>query len=348
MTLPPSWSDLGYGKVGSGTPGSPSHVTVARQLAALFRDRVQYEVKDDSTGIWIRDPYRIQGRALLDAVQVEFVIDGANSTAAASYAAASAVAASEYGNFGGSTATPLATLRTTYQSFETNPRSVKGVYDLTYAVSSCSSSDLATFLQHDVSPAFFRAFPSGRIVLLSTNYEFERRQGAVRGGYTLAQYDITALGTVPDLLALHDWQMLTPFVQLRNALDLGVLALFPMLPYFNATRPGITVVFVPGELVEQIQPDFPAGWLDIYRSRWDFAREPIGGAPYVTAAGLSQPYAVHRRYLQVGGYESDTIVTWLRWLITKFNQFVLPGTDPTTFDRGGWPNSDRSISGISA
>ena len=335
MTVTASWADLGYGKVGFGTPGSPNDATLARQLADLFRERVQYEVKDDSSGIWMRDPFRIQGRALRDAVQIEAVIDGASSTAVASYAAAEAVAVSEYGGIGQAKAIPLATLRGSYQSFETNPRSVKGIYDLTFAVSSCSSSDLATFLQDDVSPAFFRAFPSGRIVLLSTNYEFERRQGAVRGGYTLAQYDVTALGTVPDLLALRDWQMLAPFMQLRNALDLGALALFPMLLYFNATRPGITVVFVPGELVEQMQPDFPAGWLDIYRSRWDFAREPIAGVPYLTAVGLSQPYAVQRRYLQVGGYESDTVVTWLRWLITKFNDFLLPGTDPTTFDGAG-------------
>jgi hypothetical protein len=257
------------------------------------------------------------------------VIDAAQSTLPASYSAVDTLAASPYAHIPMSPA-PLAMLRESYGSFKSNPRSAKGAYDLLYAVSSCSINELSDFLRNDVSPTFFQAFPAGRIVLLSTSYEYERRQGALRGGYTLSQYDITGLGLVPDLKALANWQMLTPFIQLRTVLDLGILALFPVLPYFSASRAGLTVIFVPGELIEQTQPDFPTSWLDIYRSRWDFARGPVA-ASNVNAAGLTQSYAVQRRFLQAGGYASDDVVDWLRWLIARLNELLLSSTDPTSF-----------------
>jgi len=330
MLVLSSWADLGYGKVGPRNAGNQQEMGVARQIATTFAQRVNFEMKDDSTGVWIRDPGRVKTLTVPDAVRVEAVIDAAQSTSTASYTAARALATSPYANIPTSSAPSLAMLRKSYGSFTANPRSAKGAYNLVCAVRSCSINELSDFLRNDVSPTFFQAFPAGRIVLLSTSYEYERRQGAVRGGYTLSQYDITALGQVPDLKALANWQMLTPFVQLRTVLDLGILALFPVVPYFSASRAGLTVIFVPGELIEQTQPDFPTSWLDIYRSRWDFAREPVA-ALNVTAAGLTQPYAVQRRFLQVGGYAPDDVVDWLRWLIARLNELLLSSTDPTSF-----------------
>ncbi len=125
-------------------------------------------------------------------------------------------------------------------------------------------------------------------------------------------------------------------MQLRTILDLGVLALYPMVPYFSATRMGFVVVFVPGELVEQKQPDFPASWLDLYRSRWDFTKGRTRTASMnVTATGLTQPYSVHRRFLQVGGYAADDVVNWLCWLVAQTNELLLSSTDPTSFQRNG-------------
>jgi hypothetical protein len=45
-----------------------------------------------------------------------------------------------------------------------------------------------------VGPEFFGQFPNGQILLITINYEYERRQGMVRGGYTLAQYDFQKTG----------------------------------------------------------------------------------------------------------------------------------------------------------
>jgi hypothetical protein len=64
------------------------------------------------------------------------------------------------------------------------------------------------------------------------SYEYERRQGAVRGGYTIAQYGLSQLGNIQGLSALTDWQVLSPLSQLRAVLDLGALALFPTVPFF--------------------------------------------------------------------------------------------------------------------
>ncbi len=333
MVVLSSWADLGYGKVGPRNAGNPQETVSARLIATTFAQRVNFEMKDDTSGVWIRDPGRVKTLTVPDAARIEAVIDAAQSTLPASYSAAAALAASPYPQVPTSPPPSLAMLREKCGNFEANPRSAKGTYDLVYAVSSCSINELSDFLRNDVSHTFFQAFPVGRIVLLSTSYEYERRQGALRGGYTLSQYDIAGLGQVPDpnwLKALSDWQLFTLYIQLRSALDLGILALFPVLPYFSASRPGLTVIFVPGELIEQTQPDFPSSWLDIYRSRWDFAREPTA-APNVTAAGLTQPYTVQRRFLQAGGYAPDDVVDWLRWLIARFNELIMSSTDPTSF-----------------
>ncbi|HVC61872.1 MAG TPA: hypothetical protein VND19_16100 [Acetobacteraceae bacterium] len=284
----------------------------------------------------MRDPGRVKGRPMLDAVRMEAVIDAATSTSASAYTAADTAAASAYAQFQIAPVPSVSELRQSYESFRTDPSSAKGAYELAYAVRNCGNKELAAFLRNDVAPAFFHAFPAGRIVFLSTSYEFERRQGAVRGGYTLAQYGTWVPGQVPELSALADWQMLSPFIQLRTILDLGVLALYPMVPYFSATRMGFVVVFVPGELVEQKQPDFPASWLDVYRSRWDFTKGRTSTASLnVRAAGLSQPYSVHRRFLQVGGYAADDVVNWVLWLVAQSNELLLSSTDPTSFQRNG-------------
>ena len=110
-----------------------------------------------------------------------------------------------------------------------------------------------------------------------------------------------------------------------------------MLPYFSATRLGLTIVFVPGEMIELTQPDFPSSWLDIYRSRWDFTRElSQNSLPDVTAVGLTQPYKVQRRFLQSFEQRPDDIVNWISWLIDRFNELMLSSTDPTAFSRDGY------------
>ena len=141
MLVLSSWADLGYGKVGPRNAGNPQETSVARQIATTFAQRVKFEMKDDSTGVWIRDPGRVKTLTVPDAVRVEAVIDAAQSTSSASYAAADALVASPYANIPTSPAPSLAILRESYGSFKANPRSAKGAYDLVYAVTS-SPSDL--------------------------------------------------------------------------------------------------------------------------------------------------------------------------------------------------------------
>ncbi len=186
-----SWADLGFCKVGPRNTRDLKETASARMIAALFKERARFETRDDATGVWIRDPGKVKAQKVSDAVRMAISIDAAQSTLPASYDAADAVAASEFGQFQPSPTLPLSKLRSSYESFESTPRSAKGIYDLVYAVSTCRNEELSAFLRKDVSAAFFRSFPKGRIVLLTTSYEYERRQGAVRGAYTLSQYSIS-------------------------------------------------------------------------------------------------------------------------------------------------------------
>jgi hypothetical protein len=86
-----SWADLGYGKIGPRNDGNPQQTAVAHQIATLFAQRINFETKDDSTGVWIRYPGRVRARTMPDAVRVETLIDVAQSTSS-SYTAARASA----------------------------------------------------------------------------------------------------------------------------------------------------------------------------------------------------------------------------------------------------------------
>jgi len=50
----------------------------------LFAQRVNFETKDDSTGVWMRNPGRVRARTMPDGVRVEAVIDVAQSTSSSS------------------------------------------------------------------------------------------------------------------------------------------------------------------------------------------------------------------------------------------------------------------------
>jgi hypothetical protein len=70
----------------------PEQMAVARQIATLFAQRVNFETKDDSTGVWIRDPGRVWASTMPDDVRVEAVIDVAQSPSSSSYTPARASA----------------------------------------------------------------------------------------------------------------------------------------------------------------------------------------------------------------------------------------------------------------
>ncbi len=85
MVVLSSWADLGYGKIGPRNDGNPQQTAVARQIATLFAQRVNFETKDDSTaGVWIRNPGRLRAHTMPDGVRVAAVIDVAQSTSSSS------------------------------------------------------------------------------------------------------------------------------------------------------------------------------------------------------------------------------------------------------------------------
>jgi len=51
MVVLSSWADLGHGKIGPRNDGNPQQTAVARQIATLFAQRVNFETKDDSTAV---------------------------------------------------------------------------------------------------------------------------------------------------------------------------------------------------------------------------------------------------------------------------------------------------------
>jgi len=312
---------------GSSTPRE-DHAS-ASALARRFQDRAKYGVKIETDAVWMRDPGRVKGSARPAPVSSATYLDIGNFQDAKLYKDVAFVTKTDYGDFNPTEATSL-DLQPKIDAFSAEPKTAKGVYELSLAVSLHRNEGFEAHLRDKIAPAFFQAFPQGRIALVRSPYEYERRQGCVRGGYVAAQYGVESLTDEVNLKTLSRWSILAPNEQIRLTLDLGALAMYPVVPYFPTYRAGLTIVFVPGEKIEQIHPDFPVDWLGVYASRADFTK----GGRRPTAAKVNdqtQSFGGHQRYLQDPKLSVDEICQWLDWLIERCGGHISWNTDPTGY-----------------
>lgn len=322
------WDALGYERVfdaskqaavtGSTLPRDDRASAV--RLARHFEARAGYAVREETDAVWMRDP----GKTTAGAKQPFTVfgdLDAKTYKTSPVYTQIALIKATDYGSLDLPAGSPMDTAAQ-IEGFEASPETASGFYKLSLAVAFHQTEGFEAHLRDRIAPAFFRAFPNGRIRLVGTAYDYERRQGCVRGGFVAAQYGLGAITDLDSLNAMSRWTALAPGNQLRLVLDLGALALYPTVPYVPAYRPGLVVIFVPGQPVAQQHGEFPGDWLDVYGSRADFANQ----------SGTRGPTGrVHRRYVHSASLSTTAALDWTDWLIERAADHVRWSTDPTGY-----------------
>lgn len=326
------WDALGYERVfdtsrQAAVPGSTlprDDRASAVRLARHFEARAGYAVHEETDAVWMRDPGKTKAGAK-PPFTVLGDLDAKTYRTSTLYSRIALIRATDYGSLDLPGGSPMDTTAQ-IEGFEASPGTASGFYKLSLAVAFHQTEGFEAHLRDRVAPAFFRAFPKGRIRLVGTAYDYERRQGCVRAGFVAAQYGVGAITNLDSLNAMSRWTTLAPGDQLRLVLDLGALALYPNVPYVPAYRPGLAVIFVPSEPVAQQHGAFPADWLDVYGSRADFAnRSSVRGSTE----------RVHRRHVHSASLSTTAALDWINWLIERAADHVRWSTDPTGYLEGG-------------
>jgi hypothetical protein len=326
-----TWEDLGYRLLGPSTPGNRDESEMARSISTVIGNMARYQSAEAGSDVWIREHSRQKGHRIPECMKIAMACSS-NDLPTLDMRFLDDLVKSGYRGAHQNIPMDVTQRRDKVNAFEKLPGTARSAYGLSLAFGSCPHGLLRDFIRDDLIPAFFRTYPGGRALFISLNYEFESRNAVLRGGYAFMQLGKTALA-LTKLDALTDWQPLSTLVQPRNILDLGAFAFFPTVQWMPLYRPGLIALLIPDARIEHSPPDFPAGWLDIARSHWDFGREDLGQASVfsVRVSGITGSYAALRRYLHDPGWSVSTIEILVRWLVERYNLLAFHQTDPTEY-----------------
>lgn len=339
--LASNWDALGYARIfdraavqsppagiGAATATSPRNDKASAEgLAGRFKER-GYHTYIDSENVWIRDPGKVKDGGLPAPYTAPTWLDAASYRDPANYEEVRLNAASDYGTYS-ATENGARELQSRINVFRDAPTTAHGAYNLAVATILHRAAGFEDFLRDWIAKAFFGSFPKGRIGIIRMPYIYERRQGAVRGAYVTAQYGLAALNDEISLGAMGKWSTLAPSETLRVGLDLATSAMYPAISFFHTFRPGLALIFVPGEQIDQVFPDFPTDWLALFGSRTDFS-QGMNRASAKSGAGSSHPIAVHRRFLQEPQVTTHEVCAWVDWIVGRCGEHVRWSTDPTS------------------
>ena len=345
MITPTSWEDLGFRRLGPVIPGDLNGQAQARSLAATLQNMIGYEKMEDAGEIWIRDPARRKGRQSPRSLDVVAAFS-ADEAKGANLNFIDRVARTPYDDQPFRTGFDDARRRHKAAEFAGAPENPRAGHNLSLAFASCPYPELKDFIRRDLLPAFFGAYPAGRILFVALDYVFESRYAALRGGYAATQLgDLGAAGLSANKFdALAAWQPLNTLSQPRNVLDLGCFAFFPTVQWITLSKPGLFALLVPGARIQHSPPPFPGGWMDFPRSHWDFGRERLASEEgLIGVSGIAASYAALRRFIHDPGWGAHEIEVFVRWLIERYNLLAFHQTDATEFVVSDPPGSSRRV-----
>jgi hypothetical protein len=325
-----TWEDLGYRLLGPSTPGNRDELEIARSISTVIGNTARYKRMEVAGDVWIREHSRQKGHTIPECMKITMACSSIDLPTL-DMRFLDDLVRSGYGGAHQDIPMDVTQRRDKVNAFEKSPGTAQSAYGLSLAFGSCPHALLGDFIRGDLLPAFFRTYPGGRALFISTNYEFESRNAVLRGGYAIMQLGKPALA-LKKFDALTDWQPLSTLVQPRNILDLGGFAFFPTVQWMTLYRPGLFALLVPDVRIQHSPPDFPAGWLDIARSHWDFGREDLGRESFtVRLSGITGSYAALRRYMHDPGWSVSDIEIFVRWLVERYNVLAFHQTDPTEY-----------------
>ena len=324
-----TWADLGYRKLG---PSPRLDAGKTNVLADLVSRYGLHEVQTAGDERWIRDNHRRSGVAAPWALRHLATITPTNVGAEDTYEFLERATETRYAQVQRRVTSTWDDLVSLARKPESQEPRLRSLHALASAVSLCSPDALAALLRIHALPAFFASYPAGRVLFFQSNYEFETRYGLLRGLYSTSHYELTELDPNAGFRALRQWQTLDTVTQPRTLMTLLGVALYPLIHVVTAGPIGLRMVFVLDPPERHELPPFPASWMSIAQSHWDFGDQErdhmavLGGTD-----GDATAAAAHGRYRTRAAFSAEDVATTVTWFAERFSSLAFHLADPCEF-----------------
>ncbi len=214
-------------------------------------------------------------------------------------------------------------------SFEQETREWKALHQLSMAISLCNPDDLAATLQLALT-ALFQRFPETRVLIFTTDFAYESRLAGIRGGYSLSQYPFQEWTN--GFASLRQWHTISTVNQPQVIFNLGSLAFYPQVPFFQTGPLGLRLIFVFESPMKIETQEFPESWLSFTESRTDFADEARSHADILeNPNGDVANRSAHARYQCARQFSSTDMIAFIRWLTSQYNELFFRLAEPGEF-----------------
>ncbi|HUU41303.1 MAG TPA: hypothetical protein VMW42_10195, partial [Desulfatiglandales bacterium] len=204
------------------------------------------------------------------------------------------------------------------------------------AIFFCPTPKLKELFRNAIEPIFFGVFPKGKIICVVSSAEYYYRQAFQRVLYTLSQYPsaISDLqGNFKGFNALKDWIGIDPHELLETILMIVGYAFCPYVGHIVGSHTlGLKILFLPDEAIKYEPDPFPESWIDIPKTKADFAKE------IHTDFNNPPQRMIHGKYVFDSPLPFDERIAFAEWGIRQADTLVRFLCDVTNFTQENNPD----------
>ncbi len=330
--VPASWAQYGYRRLGYLPEGTTT--TSPTVLSSMLTGAGMYESTPDN---WVRLRVRAKSGPKLNALELIDVLDNSNRSGSKNF---SYIATHYKTKFitgqKKKIEIPDADLDGLLKDVQTNPNLAQGMENIGKAISFADADQLTRIMSNEVATWFFGKYTSGKIAVLQSFDEYETLAGGLRALYTYAQTDPKELlqAGINTFPTLRHWQQVSPLAFVKPALEIFNYLWYPHISGYQAGPVGLTFLFL-FEPSEAYTPGiYPQSWLDIARTRADFATEDIDvDQALASDKSAAATKATHQRYLHKSGFTAEERLEFLKWYVEAVNRLTINVLDTCNYTK---------------
>jgi len=208
----------------------------------------------------------------------------------------------------------------------------------------CPTIKLKEFFQSSVEPIFFGVFPKGKIISISSNRLYYKRQAFQRLLYAVNQYpnilgDLA--GSFEGFPILRHWITIDPHEMLNDILLISAYAFCPFVGFVTGSHGlGLKFIFVLDREISYQPDQFPSSWMEYPLSSADFAQEELDDIH------LAPERRIFGKYVFNNPLKLDSRLELVNWSIDKVDELVRVLCDATQFNEKNDPIKIDPIYGL--
>jgi hypothetical protein len=322
-----TWADLGYRRVG---PRDANDIARSSSILTASRHLGWGEIKDDSSGKWIRRKERTKAFIYKPYTTKKAILDESNFKTKVPDIIDQYLS-SKYAQYRGEAS--IESVRESLYKDKGNKSILQVCKSISEATMFCPLEMFKILLIEDILPIFFELDNKGKVFVFLDNYEYMKMTSFLRAYYTNDIYPISSFppkwgGGFP---TLRKWQDIDPSGFFNRILSFLNLITYPFILGFDAGKYGLRFLFLFSREVKQDYPIYPIDWMHWVQSDASFGGENREIDEILKdATGI-----VHGRYQWNWRPSIDEIQGLVNWLWEKSSRIFFELSDPCNFITSG-------------